>query len=119
MSLLQAGLSRRSPVLLPAPAAAHGQGIMGTAPRTVPVAVAVEDRLQFLFQQHGRCCLRDPVGRVRDGAFILPLLQSVSGCVALDLAGQAGTGGSGEVSMPGGTGIVVIGARSWRAEAAG
>ena len=48
-----------------------------------------------------------------------PSCSRVSGCVALDLAGQAGTGGSGEVSMPGGADIVVIGARSWWAEAAG
>src|SRR6266516_7447829 len=64
MSLLQAGLSRRSPVLLPAPAAAYGQGIMGAAPRTITIAVAMEDRLQFLFQQHCRRSLRHPVHRV-------------------------------------------------------
>ena len=53
------------PVLLPAPLAAHGQGIMGAAPRTVPVAVGVEDRLQFLLQQHRRRGLRHPVRRIR------------------------------------------------------
>ena len=42
------------PVLLPATLTSPGQGVMGTAPRTVAVAVGVEDRLQLLFQQH-RC----------------------------------------------------------------
>ena len=37
---------------------------MGAAPRTVPVAVAVEDRLQFLLQQHRRRSLRHPVTRI-------------------------------------------------------
>ena len=52
------------PVLRPAPAAAYGQRVMGAAPRTVAVAVAVEDRLQFFLQQHCRRSLRHPVGRV-------------------------------------------------------
>ena len=37
---------------------------MGTAPRTIPVTVAVEDRLQYLLQQHRRRSLRHPVARV-------------------------------------------------------
>jgi hypothetical protein len=37
---------------------------MGAAPRTVPVAVAVEDRLQHLLQQHRRSSLRHPVARI-------------------------------------------------------
>ena len=37
---------------------------MGAAPRTVPVAVPVEDRLQFLLQQHRRRSLRHPVTRI-------------------------------------------------------
>ncbi len=52
------------PVLPPAPLTAHGQGIMGAAPTTVPVAVRVEDRLQLLLQQHRRCGLRHPVRRI-------------------------------------------------------
>src|SRR6266851_5404180 len=52
------------PVLRPAPAAAHGQRVVGAAPRTVPVAVPVEDRLQFLLQQHRRRSLRHPVTRI-------------------------------------------------------
>jgi hypothetical protein len=39
----------------------------------------VEDRLQFLFQQHGRRGLRYPVGRIRDGDFILPSCSRVWG----------------------------------------
>src|ERR1700733_12973180 len=53
------------PVLRPAPAAAHGQRVMGAAPGTVAVTVAVEDRLQFSLQQHRRRSLRHPVSRVR------------------------------------------------------
>src|SRR6202162_2138978 len=52
------------PVLGPAPAAAYGQRVMGAAPRTVAVAVAVEDRLQLLLQQHRRRSLRHPVARI-------------------------------------------------------
>jgi hypothetical protein len=37
---------------------------MGAAPRTVPVAVPVEHRLQFLLQQHRRRSLRHPVARI-------------------------------------------------------
>ena len=53
------------PVLLPAPLAAYGQGVVGASPRTVAVAVAVEDRLQLLLQQHRRRGLRHPVRRIR------------------------------------------------------
>src|ERR1035437_7202315 len=53
------------PVLLPTALTSHGQGVMGTAPRTVAVAVSVEDRLQLLFQQHRGCGLGDSVHRVR------------------------------------------------------
>jgi len=52
------------PVLRPAPAAAHGQRVMRAAPGTVPVAVAVENRLQFFLQQHRRRSLRHPVSRI-------------------------------------------------------
>ena len=52
------------PILRPAPATAYGQRVMGAAPRTVPVAVAVEDRLQLLLQQHRRRSLRHPVTRI-------------------------------------------------------
>src|SRR5262249_26997017 len=55
----------QNPVLLPAPPTAPGQRIMGASPRTITVAAGVEDRLQFLFQQHGRRGLRYPVGRIR------------------------------------------------------
>ena len=37
---------------------------MGAAPRTVPVAVPVEDPLQYLLQQHRRRSLRHPVARI-------------------------------------------------------
>ena len=43
-----------------------------------------------------------------------PSCSRMWGCLAPELAGRAGTGGSGEVSMPGGTGIVITGAGSWR-----
>ena len=59
-----ADIKVQHPVLRPAPAAAHGQRVMGAAPRTVPVAVPVEDRLQFLLQQHRRRSLRHPVARI-------------------------------------------------------
>src|SRR5215469_7763095 len=59
-----ADIKVQHPVLRPAPAAAHGQRVMGAAPRTVPVAVAVEDRLQFLLQQHRCRGLRHPVARI-------------------------------------------------------
>jgi len=65
------------PVLGPAPAAAYGQRVMGAAPGTVAVAVAVEDRLQFFLQQHRCCSLRHPVGRGGDGDFILPSCSHV------------------------------------------
>jgi hypothetical protein len=55
------------PVLLPAPPTADSQGVMGTSPGTIAIAVAVEDRLQLLLQQHRRRSLRHPVRRVRDG----------------------------------------------------
>jgi hypothetical protein len=53
------------PVLLPAPLTAYGQRIMGAAPRTIPVAVAVENPLQPALQQHRCCSLRHPVRRIR------------------------------------------------------
>src|SRR5215469_2419932 len=59
-----ADIKIQHPVLRPAPAAAHGQRVMGAAPRTVPVAVPVEDRLQFLLQQHRCRSLRHPIGRI-------------------------------------------------------
>jgi len=37
---------------------------MGTSPRTVAIAVRVEDRLQLLFQQHRCCGLDYPVCHV-------------------------------------------------------
>src|SRR6478609_1410404 len=53
------------PVLVPTPLSRDGQGVVGTSPRTVAVAVGMEDRLQLLFQQHRCCRLRHPVRRVR------------------------------------------------------
>ena len=50
----------------------HGQSIMSGAPRTVAVAVGVEDRLQLLFQQHRCCGLVHPVDRIRDSGVIPP-----------------------------------------------
>jgi len=75
MPLLQAGLSRRSPVLSPATLTGHGQRVMGTSPRTIAVTVPVKDRLELLLQQHRCRGLGNPVCRVRGGGFILPLLQ--------------------------------------------
>jgi hypothetical protein len=37
------------PVLLPAAPTGHGQCVMGASPRSIAVAVGVEDRLQLLF----------------------------------------------------------------------
>ena len=53
---------------------------MGGTPRTVAVAVGMEDRLQLLLQQHGCCGLGHPVGRVRhpEGPDSLPHDLSVS-----------------------------------------
>src|SRR5260370_35167450 len=64
------------PVLLPAAFPGHGQRVMGTSPGTITVAVAVEDRLQPLLQQHGDRRLRNPVRHIWAGDFILPLLHS-------------------------------------------
>ena len=44
MSLLQAGLSRRSPVRLPAPPPAGRHRVQRGTPRPVPVGIGVEDR---------------------------------------------------------------------------
>jgi hypothetical protein len=38
---------------------------MGRAPRTIAVAVGMEDRLQLLLQQHRCCSLGNSIGRVR------------------------------------------------------
>src|SRR5258707_6047215 len=69
------------PVLLPAAPSSHGEGVVGRTPRTVTVAVRVEDRLQLLFKQHRRRCLSDSVGHIGDGYSILLLLQSRVGMV--------------------------------------
>src|SRR4051794_13069896 len=53
------------PVLSPTPPTGHRQRVMGTAPRTIAIAVPMEDRLQRGLQQHRRRRLGDPVGRVR------------------------------------------------------
>ncbi len=50
------------PVLSPAALTSLGQRVVGGSPRTVAVAVGVEDRLQLLLQQHGGCSLGDAVG---------------------------------------------------------
>ena len=50
------------PVLFPAAPSSHGQRVMGRTPRTVTVAVGVEDRLKLLLQQHRRRGLGDSVG---------------------------------------------------------
>src|SRR6266536_73045 len=54
----------QNPVLAPAALSGHGQRVMGRTPGTVTITVTVEDRLQLLLQQHRRCGLRHPVGRV-------------------------------------------------------
>jgi hypothetical protein len=64
----------QNPVLVPATLPGHGQCVMGTPPRTITVAVRMEDRLQLVFQQPRGRGLSDSVRRVRDGGFILPLL---------------------------------------------
>ena len=76
------------PVLFPAAPSSHGQRVVGRTPRTVTVAVRVEDRLQLLLQQHRRRRLGDSVGHIGDGYFILPFLQS---CVGIG-SFVAGTG---------------------------
>src|SRR5665213_297793 len=43
------------PVLLPTALSSKSQCVMGTSPRTIAIAVRMEDRLQLLFEQH-RCC---------------------------------------------------------------
>ena len=53
------------PVLFPAALSSHGQRVMGRTPRTVAVAVRVEDRLQLLLQQHRCRGLGDSVRHVR------------------------------------------------------
>ena len=53
------------PVLVPATLASHGQRVVGTSPRPVPVAVGVEDRLKLLFQQHRGRGLSHPVCHIR------------------------------------------------------
>src|SRR5664280_1883367 len=53
------------PVLLPTAPTSNGQCVMGTAPRTIAIAVMVKDRLKLLFQQHRCCGLGDAVHRVR------------------------------------------------------
>src|ERR1017187_4280465 len=61
------------PVLLPTARSSHGQCVMGISPRTIAIAVLVEDRLKLLFEQHRCCGLGNTIYRVRDGGFILPL----------------------------------------------
>src|SRR5260221_11097962 len=50
------------PVLLPAALAGHGQRVMGGPPRTVTVAIGMEDRLKLFLHQPGGCGLGYPVG---------------------------------------------------------
>src|ERR1700736_4013781 len=65
MSLLYAGLYRRSPVLLPAAPTSHGQRVMGRTPRAVAVAIRMEERLQPFLQHHRSGGLGHPVSHVR------------------------------------------------------
>ena len=53
------------PVQLPTALSSHGQCVMGTSPRTIAIAVLVEDRLKLLFEQHRCCGLGNAVYRVR------------------------------------------------------
>ncbi len=53
------------PTLRPAASASHSQCVMGITPRTIAVAVGVEDRLKLLSQQHRRCGLGYPVSHRR------------------------------------------------------
>jgi hypothetical protein len=46
MSLLQAGLSRRSPVFLPAPLAAFRHRVQRAAPGPVPIGILMENGFQ-------------------------------------------------------------------------
>src|SRR5258708_5761968 len=50
------------PGLLPAAVAGRGQRVMGGPPRTVTVAIGMEDRLKLFLQQPGGCGLGYPVG---------------------------------------------------------
>jgi hypothetical protein len=49
------------PVLLPATSTGMDQRVMGRTPRTVAIAVGMEDRLELLLQQPCGCGLRYPV----------------------------------------------------------
>jgi hypothetical protein len=64
------------PVLFPAPLTAFGQRVVGTAPRTVTITVAVKHPLQLALQQHRRRSLRHPVRRIRhaEQAHTLPVI---------------------------------------------
>ena len=64
------------PVGLPAAPAACIDRMQRRPPWPVAVGVRVEDRLDLRLQPPGRYSLGDPVCHGRDGAFILPLLQS-------------------------------------------
>src|SRR5664280_366068 len=64
-SLLQAGLSRRSPVALPAPPPAHLNRILRRPPRTIAVRVRMEDRLDLPLQSPRYHRLGHPIGHAR------------------------------------------------------
>src|SRR5436190_19610039 len=64
MSLLQAGLSRRSPVVLPAALPACRHRIQRGPPWPITVGIGVEFRLHLFLQLHGHHGLRYSV---RDG----------------------------------------------------
>src|SRR5674476_621782 len=53
-----------NPVVLPAALPSHGQRVMSRTPRTVTVAVRVEDRFELLLQQHRCRGLSHPIGRI-------------------------------------------------------
>jgi hypothetical protein len=79
MSLLQAGLSRRSPVVLPAPPTSFCHRMQRGAPRPVAIRIRMEKPFSPLLQHSGHHRLRDTVSDGRDGRFILPFLQSRAG----------------------------------------
>src|SRR5664280_1830833 len=66
MSLLQAGLSRRSPILLPAPLPAHSDCVQWGTLGPVAVGIVMEHSLHIRFQHEHRHRLRNPIDHIRD-----------------------------------------------------
>src|SRR5664279_3602560 len=74
MPLLQAGLSRRSPVLLEAPFPAFPHRVNRGPPRPVPKGIVVELLFRVRLQHEYRHCLRYPIDHIRNTEDPLPTL---------------------------------------------